>query len=342
MLWYGVNPEWIARDWKNDLLEFKQLTKLKKGKHVFAEEFELLVPVYHKSRPLGFALLGGFPTNHADTKEDLISYLQTITSIVAMAIENKKLFKEQLKQEGYRTELILGGQMQSLLIPDKSQLPVNKRVQMGARYIPHLDVGGDYYDYIPLNEDEFVICMGDISGKGIAAALLMANFQASVRAIIKEQHSLKETIEDINRKVNEITKGEKFITLFIAKYNFITHQLQYVNAGHNPPIFIHKNEVELLNEGCTIMGMFEKLPIVKVGTRKLEEEAILFCYTDGLTDTVNDRKEPFTTQHLAEFLIDQRKEEIEQLNNDLMDELLSFKGTQLFVDDVTWLISRMK
>ena len=340
--WHGVSKEWINKDWKEDLLSFKHLTHLKKTKHNLAEEFDIILPVYHKSRALGFALLGGFPNEKKESKEDLLSYIQTITSIVAMAIENKKLFKEQLKQESYRTELILGGQMQSLLIPDKSQLPVTNRVQMGAKYIPHFDVGGDYYDYIALNEDEFVICIGDISGKGIAAALLMANFQASLRAIVKEQHSLKETIEDINVKVNEITKGEKFITLFLAKYNFITHQLQYVNAGHNPPLFIHKNNVELLDEGCTILGMFDKLPTVTIGTRKLNDSSIIFCYTDGLTDTVNEKKEPFSSHHIADFILENMNEEIDQFNNNFMDYLLSFKGTQLFVDDVTWLVTRIK
>lgn len=342
VLWFGIDQQWIQSDRKEELLSFKHLTHLKKGKHQFADEFEIVLPVYHKNRPLGFAFLGGFPDSKKESKEELLSYVQTITSIVAMAIENKKLFKEQLKQESYRTELVLGGQMQSLLIPDKSQLPNTKRLQIGARYIPHLDVGGDYYDYIQLNEDEFVICIGDISGKGIAAALLMANFQASLRAIVKEQHSLKETIEDINNKVNEITKGEKFITLFLAKYNFITHQLQYVNAGHNPPLLLHKNKVELLHEGCTIMGMFDKLPNVNVGHRKIEERALIFCYTDGLTDTVNDKKESFNTQHLAEFLIEKKEEDMDNINNSLMDYLLSFKGTQLFVDDVTWLMARFK
>ena len=259
---FGVDDKFTKANHKKDLLSFHAITHLKKNKHPFASEFDIIVPVFHKNHPLAYTLLGGISNLIGISLEERLTYIQTISNIIAVAIENKKLFKEQLAQQGLKKELELAGQMQTMLIPE--HLPKDERMEMAAVYLPHLDVGGDYYDAFELNEDEYMFCIGDISGQGIAAALLMANFQASLRGLTSKQDSLTDSIRELNTKVNEITRGEKFITLFLAKYNFYTRTLQYVNAGHNPPILITNGEVKLLEEGCTILGMFDKLPSVKV------------------------------------------------------------------------------
>ena len=111
-----------------------------------------------------------------------MSFIQTITNLIVVAIENNKMAVEQLKQAAMKKELELAAQMQSLLFPPS--LPSNESYEIHATYLPHQEVGGDYYDYIPLSDHEFAICMADVSGKGIAAALLMANFQANLHALI--------------------------------------------------------------------------------------------------------------------------------------------------------------
>ena len=110
-----------------------------------------------------------------------VSFIQTLTNIVVMAIENKRMAREQIKQERLKKELEVASEMQKLLFP--SDLPSNKRMDISARYIPRHEVGGDYYDFIPLGEDEYIICIADVSGKGISAAMLMANFQATIRTL---------------------------------------------------------------------------------------------------------------------------------------------------------------
>ena len=94
-----------------------------------------------------------------------------------------------------------------------------------------------------------MFCIGDISGKGVAAALLMANFQASFRSLARSMNFLDEMVIELNNRVNEITQGEKFVTFFVCRYNYNSRKLQYVNAGHTPPILLHKNEVIHLEEG---------------------------------------------------------------------------------------------
>ena len=251
----GVEESFIKAGHKKELLSFAHLTHLKKGKHPFTPLFDIIVPVYHKNHPLSFTLIGGVEQMKEFSLEERLNFIQTISSIISVAIENKKLFKDQLKQQEVKKEMELAGKMQTTLIPE--HLPADERMEMAAIYMPHFDVGGDYYDAFELNEDELFFCMGDISGKGMAAALLMASFQAGLRSLVKQQGSLKDMVQELNTKVNEITRGEKFITLFMAKYNFITHTLQYINAGHPPPVVYTGGNIHLLGEGCTILGMFD-------------------------------------------------------------------------------------
>jgi sigma-B regulation protein RsbU (phosphoserine phosphatase) len=335
---FGVDAQFTKANHKKDLLSFHSITHLKKNKHPFASEFDIVVPVFHKNQPLAYTLLGGISNLKGISLEERLTYIQTISNIIAVAIENKKLFKEQLVQQGLKKELELAGQMQTMLIPE--HLPKDERMEMAAVYLPHLDVGGDYYDAFELNEDEYMFCMGDISGQGIAAALLMANFQASLRGLTRKQDSLTDSIRELNTKVNEITRGEKFITLFLAKYNFYTRTLQYVNAGHNPPILITNGEVKLLEEGSTILGMFDRLPSVKSGQVHIENEGFLLCYTDGLTELENEKKQDFGPERLAEFAKENYHKPVEQFNNDLVDYLVTFKGKQLFGDDISVLSCR--
>lgn len=336
---YGVGQKFIRSIHKKEILSFNSITRLKKGKHLLAEEFEIIIPVFHKDQPLAYSLLGGMDDLKGSSLDDRLNYIQTISNIIAVAIENKKLFKEQLRRESLVKELELAGQMQTMLIPEN--LPKDERMEMDAIYLPHLDVGGDYYDAIKLNDDEYIFCIGDISGHGVAAALVMANFQASLRSIVKQQESLKDIIADLNVKVNEITRGEKFITFFIARYNFLTQQLSYINAGHVPPILLLNNETKLLQEGCTLLGIFEKLPDIKTGNIHLDKETFLLCYTDGLTEMENEKKQQYGTERLIEFAKANYRKKVEEFNKDLVDELVFYKGKQLFSDDISVLTCRL-
>ncbi len=335
----GLEETFTKSSHKKDLLTFPHLTHLKKGKHAFTPLFDIIVPVYHRNQPLAFTLIGGIDQMKEFSLEERLNFIQTISSIISVAIENKKLFKDQLKQQEVKKEMELAGKMQTTLIPE--HLPADDRMEMAAIYMPHFDVGGDYYDAFELNEDEIFFCIGDISGKGMAAALLMASFQAGLRSLVKQQGSLKDMVHELNTKVNEITRGEKFITLFMAKYNFITHTLQYINAGHPPPVLCSNGKVQLLGEGCTILGMFDKLPLVKSGKISLTEDSILVTYTDGLTELENKRQEELGIECLVEFVKQHEHDEPKHLIDELTDYLVSFKGQKkMFSDDISILVCR--
>lgn len=300
--------------------------------------FEWIVPVYHKERPLAFLLMGEMKTNN-DTLGEKIKFIQTITNIIIVAIENKRLFKQQLQQERFNKELEVAAQVQNMMIP--KHLPNEKHLQMAGLYLPHSNVGGDYYDYLPISPTEFMVCMADISGKGVAAALLMANVQAVLRTLAHESHPLKELVAKLNLRVKDITGGDNYITLFIARYNAQTQTLHYINAGHNPPVLLHQNQLQLLTEGCTILGILDELPFIDEAVLTVQPNTLIFAYTDGLVDLQNDKGDYFTDDRLHAFLLNHTGASAVNLIEQLSQTINAFKGNQPPSDDISMLSFRV-
>lgn len=299
-------------------------------------EFELIIPVLHKSVPLAYAFVGGTGSDDENAGSN-IRFIQTITNVIIVAIENKKLFREQLQQEGMKKELELASNVQSMLFPSK--LPMNDKVQICADYLPHQSVGGDYYDFVQLNEDEFIYCIADVAGKGISAALLMSNFQAYLRTLALIHDNIKDLVKALNQRVYENTKGDRFITLFIGKYNQKTRQFDYVNAGHNPPILFHEGKTTFLKDGTTILGVFDDLPFIKSGTLLLRPSTLIVNYTDGIVE-MDDNENGFDTEQLEEYIKQHGDVSVEEFNKKLMAYLESFKIRNKVTDDITLLSFR--
>lgn len=151
-------------------------------------------------------------------------------------------------------------------------------------------------------DGQIAFCIADITGKGVSAALLMANFQANFRALVSRRPALEELVSDMNTAVFNVTKGDKFITFFVAKYNQLPEPSTMSNAGHTPPILLTNGEAIPLKNGCTSLGWLEELPFLEIGGICLTDEAIIFSYTDGLTE-VRNSKEEFGEDSLIEFLL---------------------------------------
>ncbi|MBI1191794.1 MAG: SpoIIE family protein phosphatase [Bacteroidetes bacterium] len=304
-------------------------------------EFDVVLPVRHKDQALAYVLMGYPHKESYEVMDEKIRFIQAFTNIAVVAIENKKLFKRQLEQEGMKKELQLASQVQSMLIPD--HLPDDDRIQMAAVYQPHRNVGGDYYDFIELSNNEVVFCIADISGKGTGAALLMANFQAHVRALMKTSgQDLKAFVRQLNENILVITRGEKFITMFLGRYNYSTRQLVYVNCGHNPSMLYHGGETLLLTEGCTILGMFDQLPSVKTGSIQVPPGSVIINYTDGVTDVQNEKGLSYSTDHIIHYLQRHPDTDMHQLVRGIMNEIYRFKGEMEYVDDISILTMRIK
>ncbi len=300
-------------------------------------KFEQVIPVFHKKTPLAYAFLGPCTNPNIDFNGDLLPFIQTITNMVMVALENKKLYKDAVQQAATKRELALAAQMQSMLFPEK--LPQAEGIDMSAINKPYEEIGGDYYDYIRVGEHEFLTCMADVSGKGIAAALLMSNFQATLRALARNVNNLEDLMEALNKTVIRNAKGEKFITCFLCKFNVQTRQLEYVNAGHNPPILLGEDgEVTLLEEGTTGLGMFEKLPFMSKGTNLAEtgKEYIMTCYTDGVIELENEEGEQYGLERLISFVKENAPHKTStELRNSLMEDLDAFRSSKPYTDDIS-------
>jgi sigma-B regulation protein RsbU (phosphoserine phosphatase) len=302
------------------------------------ENFTFVISVYHKEQPLAVILLSKPQTEGLGTDDDIISFLQTVSNIILLAVENKRLFKKELERLQYDKELELASKVQNMLLP--AQLPRNSLYEFSGKYLPYKGIGGDYYDVIHINKNEFIFCIADISGKGVAAALVMANIQAYLNAASAYFKNLEDLVFKLNKKVFSITKGDGFITLFIAKYNIISKELQYINAGHTPPVVAGNEDIFLLEKGCTLLGVFEYLPTLESEILELKDSSLILCYTDGLTELMNTDGEAYGSQRLYDFVHKNKSLTTNLFNKLLFEDLARFRGENQFDDDISVLSGR--
>jgi sigma-B regulation protein RsbU (phosphoserine phosphatase) len=275
---------------EKDLLCFREIQTEVVQKHFRSVDF--IIPVLHNNEPSAYVLIGDID-EEGEGMSPLIKHLhfiQTISGIIVVAIENQRLFRESLKQEALRRELELAARMQMMLIPDNTRLPSGDTIRARGFYYPHYEVGGDYYDFMPLSENVVGFCIADVSGKGMSAALLMSNFQASLRALFTADANLGDLIRKLNDLVVSNSAGERFITLFIARYDLKTRVLEYVNAAHNPPVIINTltGQSSVLRQSCVGVGMLDEMPWVRTDHLTLKGSTKIICYTDGLSELKDD------------------------------------------------------
>lgn len=334
ILKYGIDKEFNHVVFEEELLAIHEIETITFSKGQLSKSFEIVIPVFHKQTPLAFVLLGDVNQQKLELSAAIkhLPYVQTLTNIIIVAIENKKLFKENIQRAQIRKELELAQNMQQMLFPQ--EMPNSDSLQVSAKYLPHQQVGGDYYDFIQLNNHEFIFCIADVSGKGIAAALLMSNMQATLHSLINYTHNLKDILIELNKRVIHNAKSEKFVSLFLAKLNTKSQQFSYINAGHNPPLFYYEQKFRELNKGCTLLGISDNLSQIQVENFNYTSEFTLLCYTDGLTDTSNSEDESVSVEALKEIIAKNNSSKPEFLNDALLYYAEEFKGENEFPDDI--------
>lgn len=319
------------------LARFKEITLIESSLSPILQEFEVVVPIFHKNEALAYLLMSGVAdlnlnNNAVESEHYHMRFIQTLTNIIVVAIENKRMAKMELVQARIKKDLELASVMQKLLFP--SDLPSNRSLDISAKYVPRHEVGGDYYDFIPLSDDELIICIADVSGKGISAAMLMANFQATIRTLFAYQRfDLKFLIEELNKKVMKSAKGEKFITFFIAHYASSTRELTYINAGHNAPFVTNGRKIQMLDQGCIGLGMMDEIPFINQGSLILGSNTTLVMYTDGIVELENDKGEFFELERLVKLIHSYYPLKMEDMNNIIFSKLDEWRGKQDFNDD---------
>ncbi|MDA3780702.1 MAG: SpoIIE family protein phosphatase [Bacteroidales bacterium] len=341
----GCSQEHIKSiNFEEDVFTHKEISFVTSSTSVGLQGFDNIIPVFNNNIPIAYVLIGDIDEESAGVSPTIkhLHFIQTLSNIIIVAIENIRLFKENLKQEALKKELELASKMQSMLIPEESQLPNNEKIKVSTFYHPHSEVGGDYYDFLSLNKNKIGFCIADVSGKGISAAILMSNFQANLRALFTPDSPLSEIVTKLNKTVLTAAKGEKFITLFIGRYDSQTSKLEYINAAHNPPFLydIDNKKLSALKDGCVGMGMLDEIPTIQSGEITINHPSKLFCYTDGLVEIISGDKVSVRTQEIEECLknddyIDEniadiiKKQGILEDNTSIFDDI-SMIGIELF------------
>jgi sigma-B regulation protein RsbU (phosphoserine phosphatase) len=322
---------------------FEQEGRISLNSSKGVQQFDVVIPVTHDGMPLAYLLAG--ETSEGRGVSPVVKHLnfiQTLTNVLVVALQNKRLEEERVIQEATRRELELAADMQTLLVP--TEWPVDTDVDVTAYYQPHHEVGGDYYDVFSVDEERLVFCMADVSGKGIAAAFLMSNFQANVRAIFQyEPDDLEGTVMRLNKRVMENARGEKYITMFAGVYYRTTREFRYVNCGHNPPVLTAADGTSnQLMLGSVGLGMFHDIPSIESGVEKVQRGSTLVCYTDGLVEQENEEGIPFGMQRMEDIICERRGMPVTTIQAALLDEVETFRGDEPRFDDTALLVARFK
>ncbi len=338
MLKSGLKKDDITGiDIEKDLSEHEEITGTSSSDNKFLSAFDFIIPVYHDINAIAYVLIGDVDEEKEGVSPTIkhLRFIQTLTNIIFVAVENKRLYEENLKQERIKKEMELASRMQSMLVPDTDLFPKNKDIFITSFYLPHFDVGGDYFDFEQLSDSQYFFCVADVSGKGISAALLMSNFQASLKAYLTTGIKLPELVRLLNIRVVDSAQGEKFITFFAGKYNSVTRELRYINAGHNPPLLYDKKIKKLteLKEGCPGIGMLDEIPFINEGIRILENSSKLICFTDGLAELENNNNEEIGLAELEKCMIN--NESVDKNFECLKKSLNLKKGNPALFDDIT-------
>ncbi len=329
--------EHLKIDVEKDLSEHEEITSTSSTENQNLSAYDFIIPVYHDVKAIAYVLIGDVDEEKEGVSPTIkhLRFIQTLTNIIFVAIENKRLYEDSLKQERIKKEMELASRMQSMLIPDTDSFPANTDINIKSFYLPHFDVGGDYFDFEQLSKNEYFFCIADVSGKGISAALLMSNFQASLKAYLTTGITLSDLVRLLNSRVVDNAQGEKFITFFAGKYDAVSRKLQYINAGHNPPFLYDKSTKELveLKDGCPGIGMLDEIPFIKEGSRTIENPSKLICFTDGLAELENDKGEEIGLSELEKCMSDNASVDV---NFECLQKSLNLKkGNPALFDDIT-------
>lgn len=267
---------------------------------------------------------------------DDLQFLHTMGGQAIISIENARLFKESLERQRLQEELNIAREIQQGLLT--SDFNIGSEWKVHGKNVASLEVGGDYFDVIKLEDGRVALVIADVSGKGAGASLLMSNVQASLRALINIESDLGLLVRRINEILYENTTADKFVTFFVAVLDPISRKLTYCNAGHNPPLrFSETGEVTTLEEGGLIIGM---MPGVEYETETIDivKGDKIVMYTDGITEAEDKEEVEYGEERLINHIKRNLQLSPEELLSSIVDDVNNHAVDLSSQDDVTLLI----
>lgn len=270
-----------------------------------------------------------------DELEQLADSFNKMADDLKIYIKNLK--ETTTEKERMESELRIAHDIQMGIIPKKfPPFPDRKEFSIYATLIPAREVGGDFYDFFFIDEQHLCFVIGDISGKGVPAALFMAMTKTLIKTIAMEVSNPEEILDKVNREISLDSSVNMFVTVFCGILNTDTGEVYYVNGGHNPPLVIRRgSSLELLTGSTgTIVGFFEDVHY-KTGRMDLNPGDTIYLYTDGVTEAVNKEHELFTEERLTEELYRHKRDSIEEMVSSTIKRIRSFSKGVAQSDDIT-------
>lgn len=299
----------------------------------------LSVPLVIKSALAGVLTVYNKQGIEGFTEEDQ-RLLAIIASQSAQVIENARLYEAEHAFHRMKEEVRLAAEIQLALLP--KDIPVLLEYDLAGKTVPARMVGGDYFDFIPIDGKRIAICLGDVSGKGLAAALLMSNVQATIRGQTLVSASPGVCMRRSNTLLFESTSSESFVTLFYGILDTEHHTLRYSNAGHDTPLFLGKGEkLERLETGGVVLSVFQDYQYEE-GATSFSPNDVLVVYSDGITEAHNPYMEMFGEGRLLSVINDKRDGPASGIIGGIIDAVRSFTGSSRQDDDITLLVVKRK
>ncbi|HSK70108.1 MAG TPA: SpoIIE family protein phosphatase [Pyrinomonadaceae bacterium] len=276
------------------------------------------------------------PTYEATFTEEHLNILTTLASVASIRVENARLLEERFERERMEHELELATEIQQRFQP--SSPPIIAGYEFQGVSFSCYEIGGDYYDFISLHNDKMLIALGDVSGKGTAAALLMSSLHAAIHGQVAAKSTLPEMINAVNQYLADNTPTNRFVTLFSAELDPENGKIQFINAGHNPPLMVHADgTVEQLASGGFPLGI---IPMAEydLGETELKSGEVLIVYSDGVSEAANLQGEEFGVERLAEVVRQNLQRSASGIRDKIESAVSTFTQSAPAGDDITLVI----
>ena len=267
------------------------------------------------------------------------AFLEAISLHVALALENARMHRAMLAQERLERDLALARSIQSSLLPDAP--PQLSEFEISVFHRPTQMVGGDYYDFLMLDQDTLLTVVADVEGKGVASALMMSNLQAMLHTLVGHLHSLERLVEAINNLMAAEGRQRKFMSMFVAMLDRRHRGLHYINAGHVPPAVIRANgETHSLTEGGMVIGVIAGQSYER-GFHRLEKGDVFIACTDGITEAMDREGNEFGLERLVASVSNHRQRKPQEIVNRVLNEVDEFSRGGAHEDDRVVLILKV-
>ncbi|MFC2139515.1 SpoIIE family protein phosphatase [Bacteroidota bacterium] len=293
------------------------------------------VPMTTKGKLIGLLTVFNKKGDNEFTQND-----QRILSIIAaqsaQVIESARLYEEEKALMGLREEMRMAKEIQLNLLP--KSVPQVEGYQIAAVNIPARDVGGDYYDFIKLENNRLGFCLGDITGKGMPAAMLMANLQAALRSQTLVQSDCSKCVNIVNKLLFNSTQSDRFATLFMGVLDSKRNVIEYCNGGHDQPLhFVKGNKPIGLEATGLLLGCFENTEYNN-GEIQLQPGELLVVYSDGITESMNGKDEEFGLDRLEQIIHEHQNNNANKILDEVLNKIKSHSKGVPQSDDLTLMI----